>query len=72
MLAINRTVNVRGRIINEIDSINTKKGINTLGAPDGTKWAIVFLKENLKLLKTTNIHITNASLEANHNDLDIV
>ena len=72
IFAINRTVSVKGRIIKEIDSITTKNGIKTLGAPDGTKWAKVFFTEKFTLLITTNIHIIKASLEANHSELDMV
>lgn len=39
ILAINRTVKVRGRIIILIVSINTKNGASTIGAPAGVKCA---------------------------------
>ena len=39
ILAINRTVNVKGRIKILIVSISTKKGANTIGAPAGAKCA---------------------------------
>lgn len=43
MLAVNRTVNVMGRIMFLIDSIQTIKGIKTKGVPWGTKWVNMWL-----------------------------
>lgn len=43
ILAVNRTANLPGRIILLIVSINTIKGINTLGVPLGTKWVNIIL-----------------------------
>jgi len=39
ILAISRTVKVRGRIITLTVSIKTKKGAKTIGAPAGVMWA---------------------------------
>lgn len=39
ILAISRTVNVRGRIKILTVSIKTRKGTNAVGAPAGAKWA---------------------------------
>lgn len=39
MLAISRTVRVRGRINILTVSISTKKGIRAAGAPVGARWA---------------------------------
>lgn len=39
ILAASRTERVIGRMIFLTNSINTIKGINTGGVPDGTKWA---------------------------------
>jgi len=44
ILAAKRTAKVKGRIIDLMISIKTIKGINTLGVPLGTKWAIKELK----------------------------
>ena len=53
ILAANRTDKVIGRIILLTISINTINGINTIGVPNGTKWA----KNDLKS-KTTDLKIT--------------
>ena len=71
IFAINRTVKVKGRIIKEIVSIIIKNGTKTLGAPDGTKCANVFLKEKKNPLKIKVIQIVIAIAAANHNELDI-
>jgi len=39
ILAVSRMANVKGRINNLIDSINTIKGIRIDGVPWGVKWA---------------------------------
>lgn len=39
ILAISRTVKVKGRIKTLIVSIKTRNGASTIGAPAGAKWA---------------------------------
>ena len=41
ILATNRTVKVKGRIIIEIVSIRTNNGDKANGAPEGDKWAVI-------------------------------
>jgi hypothetical protein len=43
MLAVNRIISVIGRIKFLINSIITIKGINKVGVPNGTWWAMIDL-----------------------------
>ena len=69
ILAINRTVNVKGRINVLTVSTNTKKGIKAPGAPAGAKWAADSLG-NFTHPDNNNLnHKTNANLLAVHSEL---
>jgi hypothetical protein len=59
ILAANRKDNVRGRTMILVVSIKIKNGFNHVGAPSGSKWAIVILNDLNVLDKIKDIHIGN-------------
>ena len=63
IFAASRTDSVIGRIIFLTISINTIKGINTIGVPRGTKWAKKDLISKIIELPITAIHIGSAILK---------
>ena len=65
ILAASRTDKVIGRIIFLTISINTIKGINTIGVPKGTRWARNALRSKTIDLEITPIHRGNAILKVN-------
>lgn len=60
ILADRRTAKVKGRIILLIDSIQTIKGIKTLGVPKGTRWANICL---VLLIHPYNIKVNQSGKE---------
>lgn len=55
ILAVSRIVNVRGRIIFLIDSIQIINGINIIGVPWGTRWINIFF---VLLIHPNNINLS--------------
>jgi len=66
ILATNRTVKVKGRIIILIVSIITKNGISRIGAPMGAKWAIDAFGFIIHPESKSIIHINKARELLNH------
>lgn len=61
IFAVRRILSVIGRISNLIDSINTIKGINNVGVPDGVKWANIIFVWLIQLKSIIPIHIGRES-----------
>lgn len=70
ILATSRTVKVKGRIKILIVSIIIRKGIKTIGAPEGVKWAITCFGEIKNPDTKSNNHKISASDLLNHS-LDV-
>lgn len=70
ILAINRTVSVKGRIRIDTVSIKIKKETKAVGAPLGAKWAAISL--GLKKIPEINSNLQKPSANelANHKDLE--
>ena len=70
ILAINRTVKVKGRIKTLIVSIKIKKGLKITGVPLGKKCPKNFLGLYNIPLKIRYPHSDKAKPDENHNELD--
>ena len=66
ILAINRTVKVKGRIRILTVSTKMRNGTKAEGAPAGAKWAADCVGLKSHPLKSNNPHITTAIEEATH------
>jgi len=65
ILAISRTVSVKGRIKILTVSIKTKKGVKAAGAPAGARWATDSERLKLQPDKMSRPHIVRANEPAN-------
>ena len=66
ILAINRTVRVKGRINSLTVSIRTSKGNKAPGAPAGARWAALGIGAQIQPEMISKPHIVKASDPANH------